>query len=61
MPLTKVLQNAPNDQVDRIIQEFKEAGATSVVPSPNGDGTTTNIKVTIVGPAQRDDAAFRRR
>jgi hypothetical protein len=40
MSHTETLERVPNSDVDRVKQDFLDAGATSVSVSDNGDGTS---------------------
>lgn len=39
MPRQEVIRNVPRDQVDRVVQNFRDDGATQVDKKDNGDGT----------------------
>ena len=40
MPHTETLERVPNSDVDRVKQDFLDAGATNVSVTDNGDGTS---------------------
>lgn len=39
MARQETLRNVPKDQVKRVVQSFRDEGATQVDPTDNGDGT----------------------
>lgn len=39
MSRQEVLKNIPADQLDRVVQNFRDDGATEVDSDDNGDGT----------------------
>ena len=40
MSHTETLERVPNSDVDRVKQDFLDAGATSISVTENGDGTS---------------------